>query len=103
MFFLLRGGGGASSGPSAKMILTKSLSTLFVKKKLGWREFQPAGLSGKEKNKKIIEQEDCFIIIVKNETYSNNYALGGHSCIFLAFTSFRNSVANQDKIYHQIH
>ena len=50
-------GGGASSGPSAKMILTKSLSTLFTKKKLGWREFQPAGLFGKEKNKKIIEQE----------------------------------------------
>ena len=57
----------------------------------------------KRRIKKIIEQEDCFIIIVKNKMYSNNYALGGHSCIFLAFTSFRNSAANQDKIYHQIH
>ena len=102
MFFLLRGGG-TSSGPSAKMILTKISVNFVHKKKLGWREFQPAGLSGKEKNKKIIEQEDCFIIIVKNKTYSNNYALGGHCCIFFAFISFRNSVANQDKIYHQIH
>ena len=84
------------------MILTQ-ISVNFVHKKLGWREFQRAGLSGKEKNQKIIEQEDCFFIIVKNKTYSNNYALGGHSCIFLAFTSFRNFVANQDKIYYQSH
>ena len=66
--------GGACSGPSAKMILTKISVNFVYKKKLGWREFQPAELSGKEKNQKIIEQEDCFIIIVKNKTYSNNYA-----------------------------
>ena len=54
--FLLRGGGGASSGPSAKMILTQ-ISVSFIYKKLGWREFQPTGLSGKEKNQKIIKQE----------------------------------------------
>ena len=32
MFSSSEEGGGASSGPSAKMILTKSLSTLFIKK-----------------------------------------------------------------------
>ena len=74
MFSSSEEGGGASSGPSAKMILTKISINFVYKKKLGWREFQPAGLSGKEKNKKILEQEDCFIIIVKNKTYSNNYA-----------------------------
>ena len=40
-------------------------------------EFQPAGLSRKEKNQKVVEQEDSFIITVKNKTYSNNHALGG--------------------------
>ena len=84
------------------MILTQ-VSVNFVYKKLEWREFQPAGLSRKEKNQKIIEQEDCLFIIVKNKTYSNNYAIGGHSCIFFAFTSYRNSVTNQDKIYYQSH
>ena len=52
MFSSSEEGRGASSGPSARMILTQ-ISVNFVYKKTRMARIQPAGLSGKEKNQKL--------------------------------------------------